>query len=157
MNTRSAMAGGMSRSCSSRLSRKSRAVEVGGLEAGARNHLCQQRQRRRRRPLERREPDERRIGADLGLELRAEPAERLVQRQRVEPAAAFIEEVSGERREPGRSAGSSAAPARMTTSTETRGTSRCSAVQASRPFDSFRCRISGSEAARGREEAGAID
>ena len=54
------------------------AVEVGGLEAGPRNHLCQQGQRRRRRPLERREPDERRIGADLGFELRAEPAERLV-------------------------------------------------------------------------------
>ena len=119
------------------------AVEVGGVQPRPDDHLGQQRQRRRRGPLERGEADEGRVRTDLGVELRAEPAERLVQRERIEVAAPFVEEVAGDRREPGRPAGSNEAPARTSTRTDMSGTSPCTAVHASRPFESRRRRISG--------------
>ena len=72
------------------------ALEIGGIQPRPHDHLRQQRQRGRRGSLERGEADERRVGADLGIELRAEPAEGLVQGERIEVAAPFVEEVAGD-------------------------------------------------------------
>ena len=46
--------------------------------------------------FERRQLEERRVGADLGIEVRADAAEGLVHRERVEIAAAFIEQIAGD-------------------------------------------------------------
>ena len=76
-------------------------LEVGGVQPGPHDHVGQQPQRRRRGPLERGEADECRVRAHLGIELRAQPSERLVQGERVEIAAPFVEEVAGDGRKPG--------------------------------------------------------
>ncbi len=76
-------------------------LEVTRVQPRPDEHVGDERQRRGRGPLERRQADERRVGTDLGIDLRAEPAERFVQRERIEVAAPFVEEVAGNRREPG--------------------------------------------------------
>ena len=50
-------------------------------------------------PRKRREGEERGVGPDLGVELRAQPRQRFVQFERAVIAGAFIEHVAGERRE----------------------------------------------------------
>ncbi len=70
--------------------------EVGGLEARARQHLGEQRHRRRLRAFERRQANERRVGSNLGVQLSPKPAKSLVQRQRIELAATFVEQITGD-------------------------------------------------------------
>ena len=50
-------------------------------------------------PRQRRQAEQGRVGSDVGVELRADPSERFVERERVEVAAAFVEHVAGDRGE----------------------------------------------------------
>ena len=117
VNVRSATAGGISRSWSRRLSRRSRTrskspssnrgfatISASSAEAPVVANRA-----------ERGQPKERRVGADFGIELARRAARGLVQRERIEIAAAFVEQIAVIAASPGRSAGSNAAPARTST------------------------------------------
>ena len=58
------------------------ALEVTLVEPGRRHHLGEQCQRRRCGPPERRQSDEGGVGADLGLELRAQASQPIVEAER---------------------------------------------------------------------------
>jgi hypothetical protein len=77
------------------------ALDVSRLESRRAHHRRQQRQRPRRVRRERRDLEQGRVRADLGLEVRADPAERLVHLQRVQVPAAVVQQVAGERGESG--------------------------------------------------------
>ena len=97
VKTRSATAGGMSRSCSSRFRRRSRTRSKSrASKRGLTSMSASSANAGVGRTFERGQADQRGVGADLGVELRAEPPERLVQLERVEIAAAFVEQIAGD-------------------------------------------------------------
>ena len=76
------------------------AHEVRFAQRRPRDHVGEQPRPRSAKRLSAVTLSERRVGADVGVELRAEPRERLVHLDRRAIAAAFVEHVGGERREP---------------------------------------------------------
>ena len=88
-------------------------------------------------PLERRQAEHRRVVADVGVELRADPRQRFVHVERRPIAAALVEHVGGDRGEPWpvRPDRTTRRPA-PAASTTTSGTWRCSTVQTRRPLAS---------------------
>ena len=72
-------------------------LEVAGLEPWALHHVGEQGQTAFREAAEHRQPEERGVRSDLRFDLCADPPEGLVERQRVEIAAPFVEKVTGER------------------------------------------------------------
>ena len=71
-------------------------IEVAWIQARGPHHRGEQLQCPRGVLFERRQLEQRRVGADLGIEMRADAAERLVHRERVEIAAAFVQQIAGD-------------------------------------------------------------
>ena len=102
LNARSATADGTVTSWRRRLVRRcSHAIELGVLEARARDDVGEQREGLRAESRERRDGEKRGVGSDFGLELRADPRERFVQCERAEIARALVQHVARQRRQPG--------------------------------------------------------
>ena len=76
-------------------------VEVALIQARACHHRRQELERARRILLQRGELQQRRVGADLGVQMRPDPAERFVHGERVEVAAALVQQIAGDGGEPG--------------------------------------------------------
>ena len=99
-NARSATAPGMSRSCVSRCSRSWRTREKSDSRIAGRTTTSESSSRARRgEAAEDGDAGDGRVRADVGVELRAEPRERLVHLDRRTIAAAFVEHVGGDRGE----------------------------------------------------------
>ena len=75
------------------------AIELVGLEPRTTDALSKDRERPRREPLQHRQAKHRGIGADFRVEVRANPPERVVQGERIEIAAALIQQIAGHRGE----------------------------------------------------------
>ena len=75
------------------------AREVPLVEPGRADHVREDGQPLLRRSRERRQADQRGVGADFRIQLCAEPAEALVHCERVEAAAPLVQEIAGDCRE----------------------------------------------------------
>ena len=136
-------ADGMSRSCLRRLRRSSRTRS--NSRASRRGRVARSASRSQAalgKALQRREPSS--VASEpMSVSSGAEPAERLVQLERVRsplPSSSMSPVIAAS---PGRSAGSAAAPPEGAAACQHSGTSRCSTVQTRRPLASTRRRMSG--------------
>jgi len=77
------------------------AIELALLEARLEQHVAHQLEAAREIALQRRQAEHGRVVPDVDVELRADPAERLVHVQGGAIAAAFVEHVAGDRGQPG--------------------------------------------------------
>src|SRR5215207_3633824 len=71
-------------------------IEIALIQERYPDHRGEQVERSRGVLFERRQLEERRVGADLGIEMRTYPAEGFVHRERVEIAAALVEQIAGD-------------------------------------------------------------
>jgi len=77
------------------------AIELARLHSRPDRQIGQQRQPTIGEALQHRQAEQRRVGPDLGVEAGAHPAKRLVEIERTQIAAALIQEITGDRGEPG--------------------------------------------------------
>ena len=92
----------MSRSCTSRLSRRSRTRSKSrGSRRGRMTMSARSAAAAIGEPRQARQRQDGRVRSDLGIEVAANPSERLVQLDGVQIATAFVEHVARDRREPG--------------------------------------------------------
>jgi len=77
------------------------AIEIALFEPWLQHHVSEQLESARRVPREHRQFEQGAVGPDFGFELRSDAGERIVQVQRIQRSASFIEEVAGDRRQPG--------------------------------------------------------
>ena len=77
------------------------AFELPGLEPRTRHDVREELERRVGEAPERRQPEHRRVGANLGLEVRTDAAQRFVQLERAAGAAPFVQHVARDRRDTG--------------------------------------------------------